>query len=493
MSKWLSIFIRTVVSLALLGVGVGGVLMMSRPEVPKEPPKAPEPARVLTATADAHDDGIAFDVDGLVVPYRQIDLATQVGGRVKFKAGSCRVGRTVKKGDLLIEIEPADYELEVTRLTKELDQASAMIRELAVEVETLENQISTAREQLAIDQRQLERALDLSRRRAGSSTELDTARRTTLATQSALQSQIDQKRLLVQRESRLESAVQLVKANLEKAELDLQRTKILAPFDGIVVSESVEQDGFVAMGNPVVRLQDTSQLDVTCKLHMRQMNWLWQGDSKASANDDGYQFPSVPATVIFGIDGVEYAWNAQVDRYDGAGLDSLTRMVPCRVHVKSPTESRVLGIGTSTTAATTEQDGESASDSSTQAAEIIAAGARDTNPPALMTGMFVKVRVHAQPPLSLMRLPQEAIQPGNSVWVVEDDRLIRRKVSIATSTSDHVIVYQRAGGLQAGDQVVVSPLAAPFDGMPVATGPPPKDAGPRGGPGGRAGGPGGRS
>ncbi|MEL6107361.1 MAG: HlyD family efflux transporter periplasmic adaptor subunit [Planctomycetota bacterium] len=491
MSDWRPILIRTVASITLLAVGVGGVLMMSRPEVPKEPPKASAPTRVLTAIANAHDEGIAFDVDGLVVPYRQIDLATQVSGRVKFKSDSCRVGKTVKKGDLLIEIEPDDYLLEVTRLTEELEQASAMIRELTVEVETLDNQISTTREQLAIDQRQLERALDLSRRRAGSSTELDAARRTQLATQSALQSQVDQKRLLVQRESRLESAVQLVKANLDKANLDLQRTKILAPFDGIVVSESVEQDGFVATGNPVVRLQDTSQLDVTCKLHMRQMNWLWQGNSETTSNDDGYQFPSVPATVIFAIDGVEYAWNARVDRYDGAGLDSLTRMVPCRVHVESPTESRLLEsivppAGTDEVSSDTDSSG----DSATKAAEILAAGARDTNPPALMTGMFVKVRVHARPPLSMMRLPQEAIQPGNAVWVVEDERLIRRKVSIATSTPDHVIVYQRSGGLQAGDQVVVSPLAAPFDGMPVATGPPPKEIRPRAGRGGR---PGGRS
>ncbi|MEO1528367.1 MAG: HlyD family efflux transporter periplasmic adaptor subunit [Planctomycetota bacterium] len=479
MTKWQPILIRTVASLGLLGAGVGGVLLMSRPEVPTKPPREAPPERVITTTATAHDEGISFDVDGLVVPFRQIDLATQVAGRVHYKSDSCRVGRIVKAGELLIEKDSEDYQLAVNRLSEELKQAEAMISELKVEIETSDNQIQATQEQLEIDRRQLARAVDLGRRKAGSPAELEAAQRAELATKSTLQSQVDQKRLLVQREMRLESAALLVKANLEKALLDLKRTKITAPFDGIVVSESVEQDGFVAIGNPVVTLQDTAQLDVTCKLHMRQMNWLWQGNEQEAADEDGYRFPATPATVVFGLDGVEYAWDATVDRYDGAGLDSLTRMIPCRVHVDAPTQSRLLEDGVPRADAANEKEGENPA---SQADEIVAAGHRPKNPPALMTGMFVKVRVHADPPIALMRLPQEAIQPGNAVWVVEEDRLIRREVSIATSLPDHVIVYQRSGGLKAGDKVVVSPIAAPFDGMPVATGPPPgKPQGRRGG------------
>jgi hypothetical protein len=84
-----------------------------------------------------------------------------------------------------------------------------------------------------------------------------------------------------------------------------------------------------------------------------------------------------------------------------------------------------------------------------------------------MTGMFVKVRVDARPPIPLVRLPQEAIQPGNAIWTVDEGKLRRKEVSIANSNSEFVVAYQQEGGLQAGDAVVVSPLATPIEGLAV--------------------------
>lgn len=84
-----------------------------------------------------------------------------------------------------------------------------------------------------------------------------------------------------------------------------------------------------------------------------------------------------------------------------------------------------------------------------------------------MTGMFVKVVVVAKPPIPLVRIPSPAVGPGGVVWTVNDGKLQKKYVSIATTNNDEVIAYQQPGGLTAGDAIVVSPIASPVDGLQV--------------------------
>ena len=91
------------------------------------------------------------------------------------------------------------------------------------------------------------------------------------------------------------------------------------------------------------------------------------------------------------------------------------------------------------------------------------------NPPTLMTGMFVRVRIKAQVPQSLIRVPPQAIQPGDVIWSVADGKLRKYQAAIAHSSRDHVLVYEESGGLAAGMEVVTSPLATPINGLEVQT------------------------
>lgn len=458
----MNVFLRTLLSLAIVGGGIGGFFWMGTNQVPPQVPADVEPELVTTAVAIEHLDGIQFEVDGVVVPFRQLQIAAQVGGRVEYKSEKCRIGRAVNKGDLLLRIEQQDYDIEVKRLSEELEQDDAMLQELAAEINSANNQIKTAEEQLRIETRQLERSNDLVARRVTSDAEVEDARRMELSSRNALQTLIDQKNLLETRRIRLESAKALGQADLEKANLALARTEIRSPIDGIVFLDNVEQDGYVQPGTTVVSLQDTSQLDVTCKLYMRQMNWLWQSKPAKSSSDArgmvgsgdsvrAYDFPETPAKVIYSMGDAAYQWEGVVNRFDGAGIDSQTRMVPCLVNVSNPLEVSTLA------------QGEQAYDAAV--------------PPTLMTGMFVKVRIDARPPIPLVRLPASAIQPGNRVWTVLDGKLRSKPVAIANSDTDTIIAYQQVDGLQAGDTLVVSPLATPMENAPVRDvdkDPPPK-------------------
>ena len=84
-----------------------------------------------------------------------------------------------------------------------------------------------------------------------------------------------------------------------------------------------------------------------------------------------------------------------------------------------------------------------------------------------MTGMFVKVHIHTSPPISLLRIPQQAVQPEEKVWVVDGNVLMQKTVTIAYSTDDYAVVIEQPDGLKAGDSIIVSPLAQPSVGMKV--------------------------
>lgn len=465
MPRWTESFGRIALSLAILLGGVSAFLLMTPPEMKPRREEVRKPVQVKIEPAIRHTRGISIDVDGVVVPFRQIELAAEVSGKVEFQSDSCQVGRTVKAGDLLLKIEPDDYELEVRRLNQELSQADAMTKELEAEIQSSVNQIANAEEQLQIEKRQLARNSDLLLRGAASASEVDSARRSELGTRTSLQSLVDEKNVLTQRRIRMEAAKSLVQANLEKAELSLQRTNIKAPFDAVVVQHNVEKDSYVQPGNTICLLQETTSLDVSCKLQMEEMNWLWQGDERMG-DRQAHDFPKTPATVIFELAGNRFIWDAIVDRYDGAGVDSQTRMISCRVHVPEPTKVRVVRIDEpiprfreSSVGENIEVEVESRNEG---VAEGVALGI-----PTLMTGMFVKVHIHTDPLIDLLRIPQEAVQPEEKVWVVDSNLLVQKPVTVAYSTGDYTVVLEEAGGVKVGDSIIVSPLAQPSVGMRV--------------------------
>ena len=87
--------------------------------------------------------------------------------------------------------------------------------------------------------------------------------------------------------------------------------------------------------------------------------------------------------------------------------------------------------------------------------------------PALLPGMFVQVRVHVVPRRTLLDISEMAILPGGTLWKVVDGKLKRSPVVTAQVQNQRVLVYEEPGVIEAGDRVVVSPMASPVEGATV--------------------------
>jgi len=436
-----------VLPLVILGLGIGGFLLLGR-QPPPERSQAPAPTAfpVRTVAVERETAGLTLEADGIVVPLREVRLAAEVAGRILRKNPACKQGQFVTAGTLLLEIDPRDYELDVERLERELEQAVLAIGEIDEEIVQNSASLDLSQRQVELARREVKRLEGLRAGRIVTESELDRAMRDELTAAGSVNTFQGQARILMKRRNRLVEGRSLASTLLEKARLDLTRTRIAAPTDGIIVEDPVEQDSFVSKGTPLVTIEDTSAAEVRTSLEMDDIARIWGGLRPPEKADRGAHEPlDTPATVVYRLGDAVYAWDGVLSRQEGRGLDEKTRTLPCRVLVADPTAVKAI-------------------DRYGAPMPKLPPGA----PRSLLRGMFVEVRVHVESPEELVSIPAEAQRPGGDVWVMRDGRLVVLRPRVVQAGGGRVVFETAASGLEPGDRVVVSQIPHARSGMAVA-------------------------
>ncbi|MEC7679578.1 MAG: HlyD family efflux transporter periplasmic adaptor subunit [Planctomycetota bacterium] len=382
------------------------------------PPIRIEPIERL----DTEKTPLFLEVDGTVVPFEEANVAAEVSGRILTKTEKCEAGSYVNQGDLLMEIDPEDYELEVQRLTQQKDQEYQRLVELDQQMLNSQRLIDVAEQDVEIQKKEIARLKALPDGFASQS-EIDQASRSQLSSRQQLVTLQNQLDLQKKQRSRIEASEKLATTQLRAAEVNLRRTKIVAPIDGIVVNEQADLNTFVTRGSPLFTIENTSKVEVSTSLRMDQLYWIL--DQNAAENIDptsSYDLPATEAIIeyqVTGRRGMVHRWKGRLLSYDGIGLDPRTRTVPIRVIVDEPSQSYE------------HQDESSAKQSKTP----------------LVRGMFVQVRLLIRPKTQLYVIPTKALQPGNRIYqftpdetVLEPTRSENSQDSIALKASgDHLL------------------------------------------------------
>lgn len=455
MSKSQVNVLKVFLPIVLLVLGIVGFVALSGL---KRAPASSEPKHLapLVETFEVQNAQRNFSlrVDGEVIPFREIALAAEVGGRISSKNSQARAGNFVEANTRLAEIDPRDYELAVRRIQEQVKQAAVTVEELDIESSNNDVIIQLSQRELELQQNELARIRTLAKNNAASTSDLDVVRRNELRAQNALQTLQNQQRLLRTRRGRLLSAKDRLIADLEQAMLDLERTKIVSPISGIIMKDTVEQDSFVQKGTALFRIEDRSSVEIRFNLRLDQLRWLWSGDDM-SLTSDSYRLPPLWAIVVVDTGGETFQWQAQLDRYDGARINAATRTVPCVAVVDHPDQVERRG------------------------------GSQTIGSPALLRGMFVNLSIEIPRSVALLQLPPMALRPGNLVWLLREGRLLIDKVTVVHRESDSVFVLDETTQIRRHDHVIVSPLALAVQGMElrstlVTASPGPSQVGPAG-------------
>ena len=225
---------RTGAVLGVLLVAAAGVavMLLTAPQQQKESP-APTAPVVDTIPLVPGRRTVAIEAFGTVEPARAVALAPEVEGRVVEIHPRLEPGALLRKGELLVRVDPSDYALAVRRARAALAQAQADL-----EVERGRGKVA---------QREWERFG---------------------GTLSGLRDE-DGAPALALREPQLKQArarVAAAQAALEEAQLNLARTKLEVPFDAFVVRKEVDVGSRVGPATQVVSLAGADTFWITVSM-----------------------------------------------------------------------------------------------------------------------------------------------------------------------------------------------------------------------------------
>jgi len=370
----------------IVGGGVSYLLVTTGPEtVPEE--KTSSARIVQTLAIDPETRHVFVSAFGSVIPSRKVVIRPQVSGQVIRQNDSVTIGGRVKEGEELVRIDPKDYELALAEVRSDLEQAR------------FEREVESGRQVIA------KREWD----------EL----------QSDLESE-DVNRSLVLREPHLRRAEAMMEKavnDIEEAELQLSRTIIKAPFNAMVVEESVEVGQLLSPSSTICELVGTDEFWIQVTLPFSDLKWI-------RFPKDGQ--PGAEAQVILDTgDGNTTEWKGRVIRLL-SDLDPLGRMARLVISVEDPLALR--------------------------------RGSEQKLP--LLLGSYVEVKIDAGDLENALRIPRESLREGNQIWVVGDDNLLKvLSAEVLWLEKETVLI---ANNLEKDEKLVVSDLRVALPDMKVS-------------------------
>ena len=407
-----------VFAVILVAIIIAMVLVILRPEAERR--ILEETGRLVEVFA-AKSEKVQMHIEayGTVKPREALKLVAEVRGQIVDISSSFKEGDFVKKGTRLIQIDPRTYELEVQRRKVQIKQAEAEIKRLQQEVLNLQARIKIAKSDVSLAKSEYFRLKNLINRKVISQSTLDKAEQQYLASLERLQALENQVALTGPQKEQLLAQRDLAKVLFQEAQLDLERSGIIALFDGWVLEKTVEVGQHVNVGQNMGRIYSAGGLDVEVRIPVKDFKWF-----PAELYQDG----AVEADIIFENGGTQRTWNGRVSRIK-AEMDDRTRTLPIVVEVDEASST-----------------------------------AENQGSLRLRPGMFVSVKIKGKAVDQAFVLPRHVVYPGDIVYTVEDNRLKIKPVNILRAYKDSVIVSQ---GLSAGDHIIKTPLSAATDGMLV--------------------------
>ena len=388
----MSRILKIVLPVALIAVGalMAVALVKTREQPERLPPEVIRPL-VRVQPVELQDLRMTVRSQGTVSPRTESALVPEVSGRVIEISRSFVSGGFFSEGETLLRIDPHDYEQALIQARAQVAQANLRLaRELAEQTVAAEEW-----EELGAD---------------------------------------DPAPALTSRELQVadaEAALSAAKAALTRAERDLQRTEVQAPYEGRVREKHVDLGQFVTRGVAVGTLYAVDFAEIRLPLPDQDLAFLdlplvYRGDR---ADGTG---PEVILTARFA--GAEHEWRGRIVRTEGE-IDPRSRMVHVVAQVEDPYgESR-------------DPDGR--------------------RRPPLAAGLYVEAEILGEEIHEAALVPRSAVRDGDVVLIVDDDDRLRfRNIEIIRRSGEEVVV---GSGLSRGERLCLTALPAVTDGMQVRT------------------------
>ncbi len=321
----------------------------------------------LTLTVSSH---------GVVKPKYETELVAQVSGQLVEISDIFVRGAFVKQGQLLARIDPSDYEAALIDAQANLASAQALLE--------------TEKAQAKVAEREWQRIKDM--------------------TPSELSLRKPQ---LAQEMARVKAA----KAAVLRAERNLERTEIKAPYDALIENRNISLGSFVTTGSPIGKLFATEIAEVRLPVADNQLQYLQEQGKQSQVK------------LIGTYAGKKVQWPAKIVRNEGV-IDNTSRMGYLVAQINDPYHL--------------------------QGKSVL---------PPLRFGAYINAEIIGLSLAQATRLPRYLVNNGKVATLDKNSTLKYLTVDIVREEGSNVVI---TSGLHQGDRIITSSLDYPVDGMKLA-------------------------
>jgi multidrug efflux pump subunit AcrA (membrane-fusion protein) len=341
--------------------------------------------------------------NGDIAPLMQVDLFPKVSGYLEKI--SVQIGDSVRQGQVIAQIDQAEFLQKVKEIEAKVAQAKAQYAELeagtrAEDIRQAEEAVKQAQSRFTNAKLQRERVLALYNRQVISKKEADVSEMDYNVTEAQLAAAQQHLKMLkdgARPEVKAASLGKLkeMEAILAQEQIRLQNTQIVAPFSGEIVRRNVDSGALISPSIPMVTLVHMATLKVVANVLEKDIAFVKSG-MKVKILTEAY--PDKP-------------FEGAVVRINKA-LDLATRTLQAEINIPNPGH-------------------------------------------LLKPGMFARIEVALQEKPAALAVPRQAVleEGGNrSVFVVEGNQAIRKPIVTGIEQDQLIEVVK---GLKDGDKIVV--------------------------------------
>jgi RND family efflux transporter MFP subunit len=378
---------KKLIPVAILGglIFIAVVIRMNPPEAPQRRTFDGPQMIVETQAVTTRDYTVMLESYGTVQPRTRSILIAQVGGQIVSVNPNVRNGGFFEEGDILATIDSRDYEADVR-----IAAASLM----------------DARQTLAEAEARTEQAHEDWARLGNSGEPSD----------------------LVMRLPQLEAAKARVisaESSLQKSELRLERTNIVAPFAGRILRKLVDIGQVVGTNTQLAEIYATDNVEIRLPLRNRDLPYI--------DLPEAYRYETRRDSVggqveIISQLGDAAIWEAELVRTESA-IDESARQLHVIAMIDDPFGEQI-----------------------------------DDRVP-LKIGQYVTARLQGKTLGNAIVIPNSTVYQGTYVYVVEDGILRRRNIEIEWQNDNEALV---SSGLVPGDVLVTTALGQVTSGIRVS-------------------------
>lgn len=366
---------QIIIPFIVLLAGVGAMMFFSSLKKPPEEKKVVDLTPIV-AVQEVEVLPVNLDVSsfGIVQPKYETEMVAQVSGQIMSLSDNFVRGGFIKKGQILATIDQSDYEAAL--IEAQANHASAIA---SLELEKAQGKVA---------EREWQRIKDTS------PSELS-LRKPQLAQEMA--------------------RVKASEAAIKRAKRNLERTKIISPYDAMIASREIGLGSFVGVGSKLGKLLNVSIAHVRLPVADNQLQFLMASGEHAE--------------VILTSDysGKQQQWRATIARSEGV-IDNSSRMNYLVAEIQDP-----YGL---------------------------TSGAKP-----IRYGTYVKANISGIHMKSAVFVPRHLVV-ADQIAVLDDENKLRYKtVSIVRQQGDKVVI---SAGLEQGELLITSALDFPVSGMKLA-------------------------